>query len=355
MAAPPREPTLTTGQARNEAILITGAGGEVGHGLIEAIHATGRRNIVGLDIRRIDRGLRGKCMDTFVGDICDSALLGRMLAMYEIRAIFHLAALLSTRAEFHPEAGHEVNVGGTMALLRLAAEQTRSHGKRVKFIFPSSIAVYGLPDLETKAAAGRVQEDQNLAPITMYGCNKLYCEHLGRYYQKHYRQLAQDRIADIIDFRSVRYPGLISADTLPSGGTSDFGPEMVHAAAQGQPYACFVRPDARIPFMTMPDAITATLQLAAADKQDLTRTVYNLGAFNPSAGEFAANVEEHFPNAEISFEPDVERQGIIDTWPAEVDDSAARRDWGYAPQHDLQSAFADYLVPRIRARYAKND
>ena len=188
----------------------------------------------------------------------------------------------------------------------------------------------------------------------MYGCNKLYCEHLGRYYQKHYRQLAKDRIEDIIDFRAVRYPGLISADTLPSGGTSDFAPEMVHAAAQGQPYACFVRPDTRIPFMTMPDALAATLQLAKADKKGLTRTVYNLGAFNPSAGELAEMVKQHFPGAQISFEPDERRQAIVDSWPADVDCSAAQRDWGFAATHDLESAFADYLVPRIEQRYAED-
>ena len=351
MTSPLSNQTSATGQARNSAILITGASGEVGHGLIEAVHAAGYRNIVALDIRKIDRHLRAMCMDTFVGDICDASLLGRMLAMYEIHSIFHLAALLSTRAEFSPEAAHDVNVGGTMALLRLAAEQARSHGHRVKFIFPSSIAAYGLPDIETKAAAGRIAEDNFLSPNTMYGCNKLYCEHLGRYYQTHYRQLAKDRIADVIDFRCVRYPGLLSAATVPSGGTSDYAPEMIHAAARGRPYACFVRPDTRIPLMTMPDAIRATLGLALADKTTLGRTVYNIGAFSPSAGEFADTVLEHFPTAEITFEPDSERQKIVDSWPEDVDDSAARRDWGFAPQHDLHSAFVEYLVPGIKSRY----
>lgn len=353
--SPDYQPLAAGGQARNSAILITGAGGEVGHGLIEAIHAQGRRDIVALDIRKLDRNLRSKCMDTFVGDICDSALLGRMLAMYEIRAIFHLAALLSTRAEFSPEAAHDVNVGGTLGLLRLAAEQARSHGKRVKFIFPSSIAAFGIQDLATKQDAGRVKEDQFQSPTTMYGCNKLYCEHLGRYYQDNYRQLAKDRLTDIIDFRCVRYPGLISADTVPSGGTSDFVPEMIHSAAKGLSYACFVREDSRIPFMTMPDAIQATLQLALADKSKLTRTVYNLGAFNPSAGEFAALVGEHFEGAKITFEPDVERQAIVDSWPANVDDSAAREDWGFAPRYDLHTAMSEYLVPRVKARYASED
>ena len=339
------------GSLRNGAILITGAGGEVGHGLIRAMYDRGRRDLVAIDIRELDAGIRAMCMQTYVGDICDPVLLGRLMAMYELNEIYHLAALLSTRAEFTPETAHDVNVGGTLGLLRLASEQARSHGGRVKFVFPSSIAVYGIADLATKNAAGKVPEDRHLEPITMYGCNKLYCEHLGRYYAKHYRMLAQDQMPDLIDFRAVRFPGLISAETLPSGGTSDFAPEMIHAAAKNEAYACFVREDTRIPFMTMPDAIGALLDLAAADAAKLTRHVYNLAAFAPTAGEIAAIVGESFPGASISFRPDLQRQAIVDSWPADVDDAAARRDWGFAPRHDLGAAFADYLVPRIRALY----
>lgn len=345
------QPAADRGGRRNTAVLITGAGGEVGHGLISRLHAAGRCNVVALDIRELPGELRELCQDTHVGDICDTSLLSRLLAMYEITEIYHLAALLSTRAEFTPETAQAVNVGGTLNLLRLAAEQARSHGERVRFILPSSIAVFGLPNLAAKEAAGVVSEDEYLAPHTMYGCNKLSCENLGRYYAKHYRQLAQDRIRDILDFRCIRYPGLISADTLPSGGTSDFAPEMIHAAARGEAYATFVRPDTTIPFMTMPDAIDATLRLAAAPESDLQRRVYNLGGFSASAGAIADVVTSHYPDAEITFRPDEQRQAIVDSWPADVDDSAARRDFGHAPQHDLRAAFEDYLIPRIRARY----
>src|SRR5690606_5901267 len=131
----------------------------------------------------------------------------------------------------------------------------------VQFIFPSSIAIYGLPDLATKARDAQVRERDWNYPTTMYGCNKLYCELLGSYFSQHYRQLAAERPV-MLDFRSLRFPGLISAFTLPTGGTSDYGPEMLHAAAKGEPYACFVRPDSVIPFMVMPDAVTAILQLA---------------------------------------------------------------------------------------------
>lgn len=347
----PENPHQSGGSRRSVAVLITGAGGEVGHGLIKALHARGETAIIATDLRELDKQQQEMCHEAFVGDVCDDALLDRLLAMYEITEIYHLAALLSTRAEFKPETAHAVNVGGTLNLLRLAAEQTRSHGRRVKFIFPSSIAAYGMPDLGTKSAAGAIDEDQFLMPTTMYGCNKLYCENLGRYYARWYRQLAEDRIADILDFRCVRYPGLISADTLPSGGTSDFAPEMIHAAAAGTPYACFVRPDTQIPFMTMPEAIDATLKLADADAARLTRCVYNISSFCPTAGELAELVKWHFPEADIAFKPDEQRQAIVDTWPADIDCTAARRDWGYEARHTAASAFDEYLVPNIRARY----
>jgi nucleoside-diphosphate-sugar epimerase len=186
----------------------------------------------------------------------------------------------------------------------------------------------------------------------MYGCNKLYCENLGRYYANYYRWLAQDRVPGAVDFRCIRFPGLISAETTPSGGTSDYAPEMLHAAAAGRPYACFVRPDTRIPFMTMPDAVEALRRLSAAEPDQLTRCVYNVASFNPSAGEIADLVHHAFPDARIHFEPDAQRQAIVDSWPAAVDITAARRDWGYEPMHDAESAFTDYLIPRIRARYA---
>jgi nucleoside-diphosphate-sugar epimerase len=127
---------------------------------------------------------------------------------------------------------------------------------------------------------------------------------------------------------------------------------MIHAAARREPYACFVRPDTRIPFMAMPDGIAALLQLAAAPRERLTRSAYNVRAFNPSADEVRAVVLEAFPGADLTYHVDLKRQGIVDSWPADVDDGAARRDWGFDPQYDFSRAFADYLIPTIRQRYA---
>jgi nucleoside-diphosphate-sugar epimerase len=185
----------------------------------------------------------------------------------------------------------------------------------------------------------------------MYGCNKLYCEQLGRYYARHYKQLSADATIGRVDFRAVRFPGLISADTVPSGGTSDYAPEMIHAAARGEAYACFVRPDTRIPFMTMPDAVAALLDLAHAPRESLTQTAYNLGAFAPTADDVRGEVLRAFPEAQLTFAVDDKRQGIVDTWPEDVDDSAARRDWHFDPQFNFERAFRDYLIPRIKDRY----
>lgn len=337
--------------ARRQVVLVTGAGGEMGHGLISRLADTPGIDVLALDLKRLPPELEAKCQATIVGDILDARLLDRLVSEFEIHAIFHLAALLSTRSEFTPETAHEVNVRGTLNLLKLAVEQSRWHGRRVKFLFPSSIAAYGLPDLETKKAAGRVKEDDYCVPTTMYGCNKLYCEHLGRYYANHYRQLAVEETPQGVDFRSIRFPGLVSAFTIPHGGTSDYGPEMLHAAAKGEPYACFVRPDTQISFMAMPDAIDALLALMQAPAESLKRHVYNIGAFAPTAADFERLVKAAFPKAEITFEPDARRQGIVDSWPSDVDDEAARHDWSFEPQYDLERAFSEYLVPNIRRRY----
>ncbi|MGE0452048.1 MAG: NAD-dependent epimerase/dehydratase family protein [Vicinamibacteria bacterium] len=338
---------------RKPVVLITGASGEIGHGLIESLAAAGDRAIISMDLRPLDPVVAARVQYHYVGSILDRGILDRMVAEYEVELVFHLAALLSTRGEFTPESAHQVNVEGTIRMLEFAQRQGESHGRPVTFMYPSSIAAYGLPDLETKAKLGRVKEHEWNQPTTMYGCNKLYCEHLGRYYARHYKQLAAETLSGKVDFRCVRFPGLISAVTLPSGGTSDYAPEMLHAAAGGQPYACFVRPDSRIPFMAMPDGVDALLRLAAAPRASLSQPVYNVAAFNPSAGEIRALVLEAFPGADVSWKPDLKRQQIVDSWPADVDDQAARADWGFAPKLALGPAFRDYLIPTIRARYGK--
>jgi nucleoside-diphosphate-sugar epimerase len=339
---------------RKPVVLITGAGGEIGHGLVTRLATSSRAHspIITVDVTPLDASLAPLVAREFTGSITDVNLLERILAEFEVERVFHLAALLSTRSEFTPVTAHHVNVEGTLNLLEFAQHEGESHGRPVTFIYPSSVAAFGLPDLDTKMRVGRVREDEFTHPTTMYGCNKLYCEQLGDYYAGHYKQLSAD-VIQRVDFRSVRFPGLISAVTVPSGGTSDYAPEMIHAAAKGEPYDCFVRPDTTIPFMTMPDGVDALLALAAAPRARLTRTAYNLSAFSRSAAEIRDVVVAAFPSATIDFKVDAKRQGIVDSWPADVDDAAAREDWGFAPKYDFDRAFQEYLIPTIRERYSR--
>lgn len=335
--------------ARNTSVLITGASGEIGHGLIEHLSAR-ERQVITIDLNPLPDESRPLVRKEFLGSILDTSLLERIHAEYEVDTVFHLAALLSTRSEFSPALAHKVNVEGTLNLLEFAQKEGEYHGRNVVFFYPSSIAAYGLPDLATKQSKGRLQEDEYNQPTTMYGANKLYCEHLGRYYSRHYKQLAAEP-GGKIDFRCLRFPGLISAQTLPSGGTSDYAPEMIHAAAKGEQYDCFVRPDTRIPFMTMADAVDSILRLVDADRDLLSRTIYNVAAFSATAEEIRAVVETAFPDSKIGTVVDEKRQAIVDSWPADVDDSAARTDWGHSPKFDMGGSFGNYLIPNIRQRY----
>ncbi len=336
---------------RKEVILITGANGEIGHGLIDFLTEKKDAFVIALDVQPLDDALNAKVERFILGDILDNMLLGRLVAEYEIRTIFHLASILSTKAEYNPETAHKINVEGTINLLRLAVEQSSWQGRPVRFLYPSSIAAYGLPDLKTKNTSGKLKECDYCQPTTMYGCNKLYCEYLGSYYSRHYRRLAADRPQHPVDFRCIRFPGLISATTIPTGGTSDYGPEMLHHAAKGIPYNCFVRPDTKLPFMVMPDAIKALIQLESAPVESLSQLVYNITSFSPTAEDFHKEILREFPDAQIRFEPHYSRQGIVDSWPADVDDSAARRDWGWSPDYGQERAFSEYLIPAIKEYY----
>lgn len=335
---------------KKQAILITGAGGEIGQALLESLANEEQRPIITFDLKELPDKFGGQS-EHIVGNLLDPSVVERLAGGYEFDIIYHLAAMLSTTGEYQPFQAHEVNAEGTIDLLKLATQQSQERGKAVKFLFPSSIAAYGLPDRETKEEYFHIKESEWNEPTTMYGCTKLYCEKVGRYLSNHYLQL-DDSEPVRLDFRAIRFPGLISAFTIPSGGTSDYGPEMIHAAAQGEPYACFVRPDVRIPFMAMPDAVKALRLLADTPREELRKNVYNVTSFNLSAQEFKEMVSSAFPGAEITFDPDEKRQSIVDSWPADLDDSAARLDWDWAPDYDAQRACEEYLLPNIRQRYA---
>jgi threonine 3-dehydrogenase len=332
-------------------VLITGACGEIGQALVQNLAERGGFRIVTSDLAPLPESIKAMASEHVQGDLVYKV---KTFYDYDFEMIFHLAASLSSKAEVATEEAHRINVEGTMQLLMLAAYRSEKYQKEVKFLFPSSIAAYGMNDLAAKIAAGCVKEDEWNLPHTMYGCNKLYCEKLGLYYSHYFGQRHLDeKPPAMVDFRAIRFPGLISAFTLPSGGTSDYGPEMLHAAAQGKPYACFVREDTKISFMAMPDAIKSLMMLAETPRANLSHAVYNIGAFALTAGQFRDRAVKAFPGAQISFEPNLRRQGIVDSWPEDVDDTLARAEWGWKPDYDADAFFDDYFLPEIRKRYGR--
>ncbi|MFZ5822185.1 MAG: NAD-dependent epimerase/dehydratase family protein [Chloroflexota bacterium] len=336
---------------REKQVLVTGACGEIGQALVQGLARQGGYRIVSADLMPLPESIRGLAAEHVQGDLVNKV---KVFYDYDLDIVFHLAASLSSKAEVATEEAHRINVEGTMQLLMMAAYRSEKYKKEIKFLFPSSIAAYGFPSVEEKKAAGRVREDEWNTPHTMYGCNKLYCEKLGLYYSRYYGQRhLEPNPPTMLDFRAIRFPGLVSAFTLPSGGTSDYGPEMLHAAAQGQPYACFVREDTKISFMAMPDAIKSLLRLMDAPRASLSHTVYNIAAFSLTAGEFRDRAVKAFPGAQVRFEPNIRRQGIVDSWPEDLDDSLARAEWGWQPDYDVDRFFEAYFLPEIRKRYGK--
>jgi threonine 3-dehydrogenase len=330
--------------------LITGISGEVGYGLIKKLHSLKYR-IIAADIKNPENEISRYIYKFYICDISDKTQVDRLSAEQNLDIIFHLASILSTGGERNPELASKVNIGGTINLLEAAENQSLKNKKAIKFIFPSSIAAYGLPSLDVKGKSLKVKEEEYLNPITIYGISKLTCERLGYYFSKNYKLLDGIDKDNLIDFRCVRFPGLLSPDTLPSGGTSDYGPEMIHAAAQGKNYECFVRPDTTIPFMAMADAADVLIKLASTPRKSLKNNVYNVAGFSVSAKEIAAQVKKYFPNFGVSYKINTERQKIVDSWPADIDDAAAQKDWGWKKSYSFEKTFSEYLIPKIQKKY----
>lgn len=320
---------------RKSSILITGAGGEVGSQLIDKLSANENINIVTLDLHPLESQISSKVSDRITGNILDQSLIDQINLEFEIKEIYHLAAILSTRAELAPTSAHDVNVNGTLNMLELALKQSKSQNKNVKFFFPSSIAVYGVENQQI------CSETECLNPMTIYGANKLYAERLGIYYSTHYEQLSDNK--HFIDFRSLRFPGLISATTIPSGGTSDFIPEMWHSIKKEQRYECFVDANSRLPFMAMPDAIESILGIMSSRIEDIKSRIYNVTSFNPSAGEFFELIKNIYNDADIEYCINDVRQRIVNSWPDNIDDSLAQSEWNWKPDLNLEDTLNQYL------------
>lgn len=306
---------------------ITGAGGQIGYDLIDSLLREGH-DVIASDVseRPAHRHEGARWLRL---DVTDAAAVEAALREHSPEIVFHLAAILSATGEKDPALAYAVNQTGTWNIL----EGCRKAGVP-KLMFTSSIAVFGpLPDAPLPDPT---PDDVALRPTTMYGATKAAGELLCDYYSRRWN----------VDCRGVRFPGLISA-AMPGGGSSDYALFMYVDGVRYGKYEAFCRPDTRIPLMYMPDGVAALLRLAAADRARLSRCIYNIAAFSPRADEIAASVRRAMPELQITYQPDPLRQRILDSWPAALDDSAARRDWAWAPEYSLD-AMTDDLVPRVR-------
>jgi nucleoside-diphosphate-sugar epimerase len=256
-------------------------------------------------------------------DISDQTALAKVIREFKVDTIYHLAALLSATGEKNPQLAWEVNMDG----LRNVLEAARATGVSMVF-WPSSIAVFG-PD----APSRMTPENSPLNPTTIYGVTKVSGELLCNYYFEKYG----------LDVRCIRYPGLIGSEAPPGGGTTDYAVEIFYAALEKGSYSCFLREDTVLPMMYMPDALKATIMLMEAGANTLRKhRGYNLAAISFSAGELAAEIKKHLPDFSVTYSPD-QRQRIADSWPKSIDDSEARRDWGWSHDYDLQRMTQDML------------
>jgi threonine 3-dehydrogenase len=309
-------------------IAVTGAGGQVGLDLIAELRARGH------EVHASDVADRPARLETGIPwhrlDVTDADRVGGLLGDLKPQRVFHLAAILSARGEEKPQVTYAVNQTGTYNVL----EACRRHGI-AQLVFTSTIAVFGpgLPE--------RVPDDSPLHPTTMYGVTKVAGELLGEYYQRRFG----------VDFRGVRFPGLISA-SVPGGGTSDYALFMYTEGVRRGAYEAFCRADTRIPLMYMPDGIRALVELADAPKEKLHRSIYNIAAFSPTAQAIADSVARALPDVRITFAPDPRRQAILDSWPRVLDDANARTEWGWQPTFDLDAMTSD-LVPKVRSLLAR--
>ena len=310
-------------------VLVTGAMGQIGSELTcELRKRYGAENVVATDIRIPDGQLAnsGPCD---VLDVTDRAAVFSIIKKYNINTIYHMAAILSATGEKNPSLCWKVNMDGSINIMDAALELDLG-----TVVIPSSIAAFGpeTPRFDTP-------QETILKPKTMYGVTKVCGELLGDYYVK---KLG-------VDIRGVRYPGIISSETLPGGGTTDYAVDIFYKAVEDGSYTCFVKEDTKLPMMYMPDCIKATIDLAEADKETLIHNCeYNLAALSFTAGELAAEIRKHVPDFKVAYEPDF-RQAIADTWPATIDDSTAREEWGWSPDWDLEGMTKD-MLDKLRAK-----
>lgn len=304
-----------------EKILVTGALGQIGSELTSALRVIyGDKNVLATDIQDTDKV---DDLNYEILDVMDPDQISQIISKHEITIVYHLAAMLSATAEKFPKKGWELNMDSLLTFLELAKD------KKIKQLYwPSSIAIYGndTPKYNTEQNALAI-------PTTVYGISKRAGELWCNYYHQKFG----------VDVRSIRYPGLISWKTRPGGGTTDYAVDIFYQALEEGKYECFLSENSALPMMYMDDAIRATIELMQADKEKLSIwTSYNLHALSFTPAELAEEIKKQMPDFEISYNPDY-RQAIADSWPASIDDSVARNDWGWKPEFDLEKMTIEML------------
>ncbi len=304
-------------------ILVTGALGQIGSDLtLELRKIYGKNNVIASDIRECDCN-----SDIFDGpyeklDVLDFNAIEKVILNNNIDTVVHLAAILSGVGEKDPLKCWNINMNGSLNILNLGVKH-----KLNRIFIPSSIAVWG-PDCPKHAP-----QETNLQPTTMYGVTKVSTEILANYFIHKFG----------LDVRGLRFPGIISSETLPGGGTTDYAVAIYYGAVTNNHYTCFVKEDTKLPMMYMPDCIKATINLLQAPLKNLKHhTNFNVGAMSFTVKELADTIRKYKPDFTIDYKPDF-RQEIADSWPQSVDDSAAREEWGWKPDYDIDSMTKDML------------
>jgi nucleoside-diphosphate-sugar epimerase len=312
-------------------LLVIGAVGQIGSELtLELRSRYGNDNVVamGRKTKPSEKLLNSGPFEW--GNVNDPESVIAAIEKYDIDTIYLMAAILSAVGEQKPQLAYDVNMNGLYNILEIARER-----ELTRIMVPSSIAAFG-----PKTPKEKTPQETVLRPTTMYGVTKVAGELLADYYFKRFG----------VDVRGLRYPGIISSETLPGGGTTDYAVEIFYEAIKNKKYTCFVRGNTVLPMMYMPDCINATIQLMEADLDRLKHhSDFNVAALSFSAGELAAEIKKHIPEFECTYEPDF-RQQIADSWPRTIDDSAAREEWGWKPEYDLPRMVEDMiekLIPRL--------
>ncbi len=312
-------------------ILVAGAVGQIGSELtMELRKQYGNENVVAM-------GRKTKPSDELLnsgpfvyGNVTNYDELSQIIKENEIDTVYLMAAILSGVGEKYPQLAYDVNMNGLYNTLEIAREQ-----KLTRIMVPSSIAAFG-----PSTPRENTPQETILKPTTMYGVTKVAGELLADYYFQRFG----------VDVRGLRYPGIISSETMPGGGTTDYAVEIFYEAIKNKKYTCFVEERTKLPMMYMPDCINATIQLMKAPLENLIHhSDFNLSALSFTAGELAAEIKKHIPEFECTYEPDF-RQAIADSWPSTIDDSAAREEWGWKEEYDMPAMvkhMIEVLTPRL--------